>query len=89
MSIRDDIVEVIEANGDDELLFLDGLDDAIAGVTGINGVLVVIYNVTSIIKILMNRDEMSYEDAWEYFKFNIGDAYFGEKTPLFMENFQD
>ena len=89
MSIRDDIIEFVEANGDDELLFLDGLDDAIAGVTGVNGVLVVIYNVTSIIKILMNRDEMSYEDAWEYFKFNIGDAYFGEKTPLFMENFQD
>jgi hypothetical protein len=89
MSIRDDIIEVVEANGDDEILFLDGLDDAIAGVTGANGVLIVIYKVTSIIKILMNRDEMSYEDAWEYFKHNIGCAYLGEKTPLFMEDFQD
>ena len=44
----------------------------------------VIYSVGSIIDILVERDGMSYEDASEYFSFNIECAYVGEHTPIYM-----
>jgi len=32
----------------------------------------------------MNRDGMSYEEAIEYFDFNVTGAYVGEHTPMFI-----
>jgi len=34
----------------------------------------------------MIRDEMSYEEAIEYFDFNVRGAYMGEKTPIWVED---
>jgi hypothetical protein len=33
----------------------------------------------------MDRDEMTYEDASEYFEYNIRGAYMGKYTPLFLD----
>lgn len=35
----------------------------------------------------MNRDKMSYDEALEYFEFNVLGAYMGEKTPIWVEEY--
>lgn len=37
----------------------------------------------------MNNEEMSEEDANDYFCYNIADAYLGEFTPLFLQKLID
>ncbi len=34
---------------------------------------------------IMGRSEMTYEEAVEYFDFNIAGSYMGEYTPLYLE----
>ena len=64
-----------------EALLADGLDDAIMGYDT-NGR--VIYSVGNILDIFVERDGMSYEDASEYFSFNVEGAFVGEYTPIYM-----
>jgi hypothetical protein len=66
---------------DPELLFADGYDDCIIGMTFRADVPVVIYSADKIIDKLAN--EMSYEEAQEFFDFNIEGAYVGERTPMY------
>jgi hypothetical protein len=66
---------------DPELLFADGYDDCIIGMTFRADVPVVIYSADKIIDKLAN--EMSYEEAQEFFDFNIEGAYMGERTPVY------
>jgi len=44
----------------------------------------VVYDAEKVIKVLMTMDEMTEEEALEYFEFNIVGAYVGEETPLFI-----
>ena len=44
----------------------------------------IIYSVHNIIETLMERDEMSEEEAWEHYSFNIEGSYLGEYTPIFI-----
>jgi len=68
-----------------EALLCDGFDEAIIGMAErINLGPVVAYSVEKIIDILMKRDEMSYEDAYEYYNFNIVGAWMGDNTPVFI-----
>lgn len=77
---KEDIAEI-----NPEALLCDGFDDAIIGIAErINLGPVVAYSVEEMIRILMERDNMSYEDAFEYFSFNILGAWVGEYTPIFI-----
>ena len=63
----------------------DGFDDAIIGIAErINLGPVVAYSVEKIIDIMITRDGMTYEDAYEYFDYNIRGAWVGENTPIFI-----
>ena len=79
---------IIEMYPDEELLKADGLDDAIIGIAELKqtGVYVLVYSRSAVIKILIDRDEMTDEDAEEYYDFNIVGAYMGEKTPIWVED---
>jgi hypothetical protein len=77
---REQLLESI-AEFNPEALLADGLEDAIVGYDTKGRV---IYSVGNIIDILVERDGMSYEDASEYFSFNIECAYVGEHTPIYM-----
>ena len=77
---RERLLESI-AEFNPEALLADGLEDAIVGYDTKGRV---IYSVGNIIDILVERDGMSYEDASEYFSFNIECAYIGEHTPIYM-----
>jgi hypothetical protein len=62
-----------------EALFADGHDHAIMGYSSDGRV---IYSVDLIVESLM--EDMSHEEAVEYFGFNIECAYVGEYTPIYM-----
>jgi hypothetical protein len=75
--------EVAEFNP--EAYICDGFDEALIGIAErINLGPVAAYSVEKIIDILVLRDGMSYDDAREYFEFNILDAWVGENTPVFI-----
>jgi len=70
-----------------EALICDGFDDAIIGLAErINLGPVVAYSVEKILEILMNRDGMTYEEAIEYFDYNIMGSWLGEYTPIYITN---
>ena len=81
MSVRDEIAEVNE-----EALLCDGFDDAIIGMAErINLGPVVAYSVEKIVEIMMERDGMSWEEAYEFYSYNIVGGWHGEGTPVFIE----
>ena len=75
--------EVAEYN--EEALICDGFDEAIIGVAErINLGPVAAYSVEKILEILVERDDMTYEEAIEYFQYNIIGSWMGEYTPVFI-----
>ena len=80
-SIRDTIFEKYP---DNEFTFADGFDDCIIGVVERFGMEPIIcYDKDKVINSLQNEG-MSYEEAYEYFDYNIIGAFVGETTPAFM-----
>jgi hypothetical protein len=69
---------------DEELLAANGFDDAVIGIDEKS--MRLIYSVNKCIDILMERDEMTMEDAIEHFEFNVSCAYVGEKTPIWCQD---
>ena len=68
-----------------EALLADGLEDAFLGAGSRFGEEpAAVYDADAIIDILMERDGMDYEEAHEYFDFNVQGAYVGEHTPLYL-----
>jgi len=67
------------------MLVADGYDEAVLGVARrCSQPDLIAYDVEKIIEILMTRDDMTYEDAVEFFDFNIAGAWVGEETPIFI-----
>ena len=67
-------------------LTADGLDDAIVGVGSRCGQPdLFVYDVEKVIEILMKREDMTWVEAWEWFDFNIGGAWMGEGTPIWLD----
>ena len=66
----------------------DGLEDSVIGQASIwNGnkrVEVLVYDADKMIKVFVDRDGMSEEEANEYIVFNIEGAYIGEDTPVLV-----
>jgi hypothetical protein len=76
------IEKILESYNDEELLIADGFDNALIGLMTDFSEPRLIYSVSKCIKVLMERDGMTYLDAQEYFTFNVSGAYVGEKTPI-------
>jgi hypothetical protein len=76
-----DIHEIAEG-----AILLDGLENAIIGITQEfgNGPRV-LYSKEGIIDILMERDGMEYDEAIEFYDFNILGLYVGEQNPIFLD----
>ena len=77
---------VAEVNED--MLFADGLDDALVGYIERAGMpSIACYIKDKCIEILAK--DMTYEEAIEYFYFNTAGAYVGENTPCFLTRTED
>lgn len=69
----------------DKILLADGFDDAFLGVVESFGVAPkACYDTVGCLDILMVRDNMTYDEAVEYFNYNVNQAYVGEHTPAFI-----
>ncbi|CAB5222298.1 hypothetical protein UFOVP361_98 [uncultured Caudovirales phage] len=76
--------ELLAELGEDVLL-MDGFDDAIIGYSQrINDPILAVYSWDLMVKILMERDGMSDEEAMEYIDFNCLGAWVGEQTPIIV-----
>jgi len=77
--------ELVNIGGDERLLFMEGLDDAIVGLCEVHGQPPrVAYSVDAILEILKTRDGMSEEDAMDWYDFNIAGSYVGPYTPALI-----
>ena len=63
-------------------VLLTGFNDCIVGVVEEFGGNRVLYSKEKIIQKLM--EDMSEEEAYEYFDYNIIGGYFGEQNPVFL-----
>jgi hypothetical protein len=87
MNIREQIVDEYGEEAE-TIMFADGFDDAIVGVgNSFGGSLCAIYDTDLIVKQCM-KDGMEYDEALEYFDFNIAGAYVGEQTPIFIHKIE-
>jgi len=79
--------QIIESYPDEELLIADGFDKAIIGVDEKS--MRLIYSVSKCLEIIIidSQSGMSYEEAIEYFEFNVSGSYMGEKTPIWCYDY--
>ena len=74
----------------EEALTADGFDDAIIGIGERCGQpSLVAYDRDKCIQVLMDRDGMDYEEAVEFFDFNVAGAWMGENTPIFITRWEE
>lgn len=73
------MTEHIKEQADPEAISWDGFDSAIIGTTQMGRL---VYDINKMVNILVERDEMSPDEAFEYIDFNILNAYVGEMTPV-------
>ena len=67
-----------------EALYADGFEDAIIGVGRQFNMDVVVYDEDKCLEILVLRDQMTPEEAEEFFEFNVVGAYVGDHTPIYV-----
>lgn len=67
---------------DPEIIIADGFDDCLIGITVVDGEWVALYNAFSIVSKL--AQEMDWDEALDYFEYNILGAYVGPKTPEYV-----
>lgn len=72
-----------------EILYADGYDEAILGIANQCGESHLVYDRKKCIDIIVERDGMTWEDAEEFFEFNVAGAYVGEFAPFFVELIKD
>jgi hypothetical protein len=67
-----------------ETMLANGFEAAIIGLDTSNEVFRVVYDKDKMIDILIESDDMSYEDAIEYLEYNVFNTYMGEGTPIYV-----
>ena len=73
----------------DGALLADGFEDALVGYGYQFNYPIAVYSRKKCIEILMDDGIMDYEEATEYFDFNVAGAYVGESTPVFLDDEYD
>jgi hypothetical protein len=71
---------ILEWFPEDDILKADGYDDAIIGIDDAS--MRLIYSVDKCIRILIDDEGMTEEDAIEHFHYNTKSAWVGEQTPI-------
>lgn len=65
-------------------LFADGFEEAICGTSDDGRV---IYSKVGMVEKLVSEDDMDVMEAIEYLEFNTWNAYVGEYTPVYINDF--
>ena len=70
---------------DERIVKANGLEDAIIGVgSRMNMPDVLIYSYNKCVKIFMEKEGWTHEEAIEWMDFNVVGAWVGETTPIFV-----
>lgn len=78
---REELNDVLTSN---EALLANGFEAALIGwAERFNSGPVALYDRDKCLRILVERDGMTWEDAEEFFQFNVTGAWVGEGTPIF------
>ena len=77
------LLEILEVYQDEELLMVDGFDEAVIGVKALKMRLV--YDINKMRTILVERDKMTFEEAMDFLDHNVLGSYVGEQTPIYVE----
>ena len=81
---------MISENINEGVLFCDGFEEALIGIAEqYHRPAIAIYDRGKVIEILVQTKDMSYEDAEEYFNYNIFHAWVGEQTPMFVSPMEE
>ena len=75
---------ILEYYPEEEILKANGFDNAVIGIE-VN-TMRLIYSSTKIIETLIEKDEMTLEEAIEHYEYNIVGSYVGEKTPIYCDD---
>ena len=67
---------------DEEIILANGFEDAFLGIANQFNRRFAVYDRAKCIEILAK--DISYDEAEEYFQFNVEGAWVGENTPAFM-----
>ena len=78
------LTKILDAFPEDGFLKADGFDEAVIGIDTVGGRLV--YSFSKCIDILMKEHKMDYEEAVEYFDYNVSGAYVGDQTPIWVND---
>ena len=86
------IDSLADRHDDEEILRIDGFDEACIGWTnswsGNERPMRLVYDENKMIEILMEQG-MDAEEALEYYDFNIAGAYLGRNTPVIINNWHN
>jgi len=80
----DIIAKIIDEYPEENFVKADGFDKAIIGIEIVTFRLV--YSLSKCIAILMKDYKMGYEEAIEYFDYNVSGKYVGEQTPIWVND---
>lgn len=72
--------KILDEYPDEGLLKIDGFNDAIIGVSSD---IRIVYSLDKVIDIL--KEDMTEDEAIEFFEFKIECAYIGDKTPIYVK----
>ena len=73
--------EILENYSDEEIIIADGFNDAVIGIATDFTEPRLIYSVNKCIEILMSDGTTRYDEAMEYFTYNVSGAYI-ENGPI-------
>ena len=76
--------KIIEAYQDEEILVATGFDDAVIGIE--TDTFRLVYSIPKCISILMGKYSMEYDEAIDFFHYNVSGSFVGEKTPIWVED---
>jgi hypothetical protein len=85
VNVKEYIVEYYGGHVDGAPLFADGLDSAIIGICPKS--FRVVYSRNLCVDVMVSEG-MTLEDAIDYLEYNTFNAYVGEYTPIWIEDFK-
>jgi hypothetical protein len=75
---------------DEEIMVMDGFEEAFIGLSKRCGQpTLATYSFIKMMQILVDRDDMSFEEADEYILYNCEGAWMGELTPIILHEYDD
>jgi len=80
MGIREELV----THFGDDLLFADSFDAAIIGVSIGDNPRRVVYDTGQMVDILVQKENLTKEEALEFLEFNTFSAHVGDQTPIYV-----